>query len=507
MPKNLVPLSVSSPGFFGLNKQRSGSILPPGWATKAENFIFDDVGRLSSRKGYKYTHTTAISGTPDVKSIHEYVDAAGSTIVILAAGNKIYKINGTALTDITGSITTPTADNWKFQNFNGKCIGFQSGHAPIVLSTVSGSFANISLSGTQQPTTAVDEVISAYGRVWALDGSDLKYSDLLDETAWNGVFDLSKYWKAGMDEGMALADFNGYLVVMGKRNIIIYENPFDPASTMQIVENIGDIGCIARDSVQHIGTDVIFLSASGVRSLGRVIQEKSMPIGDISKNVRDDVIKNYNSSTPANIKSTHNVEEGFYLLAFPDSNITYCFDTKSRMQDGTLRCTEWSYAPTALFYAVDDAMYLGTAGYIAKYQSYLDGIATDGTGGSTYTLNYEGVWNDFGEEVSSLLKLPKKLSLLMAGVAGRTVSVKWAYDYLDSFTSSNITFPAGNVARYGIAQYGIDTYSGELTFDRANASMTKTGQVLKFGISTTVNAQQIALQRIDMLAKIGRIAI
>ena len=60
MAKNLAPLTISAPGFLGLNTQQAGSILPPGWATKLDNVIYDDVGRIASRKGSQQLNTTVI---------------------------------------------------------------------------------------------------------------------------------------------------------------------------------------------------------------------------------------------------------------------------------------------------------------------------------------------------------------------------------------------------------------------------------------------------------------
>jgi hypothetical protein len=82
---------------------------------------------------------------------------------------------------------------------------------------------------------------------------------------------------------------------------------------MVLADIITNIGCIARDTVQSTGTDLIFLSDTGVRSLGRVIQEKSNPIGDVSKNVRDEMMFTVNTQTN-NIKSVYSPEHSFYLV-------------------------------------------------------------------------------------------------------------------------------------------------------------------------------------------------
>jgi hypothetical protein len=502
MPKRLVNLSISSPGFFGLNKQLEGSVLPPGWASEATNVVFDEAGRMASRKGYKNRLSSNPTGTP--RAIHEYIDGAGNSVVLFATNNAIYKDdNDGTFTDVSGTITTPTADNWQFTNFNGKCVGFQSGHAPIVMSTTGGSFANITLSGTQQPTTAANNVTAAFGRLWTIDGTDLKYSDLLIEGAWNGVFDLSSYWREGMDEGVAVAEYNGYLLVFGKDNTIVYSNPYDPASTMQIVENIGGIGCVARDSIQDIGTDLLFLSRTGIRSLGRTIQEKSMPVRDISKHIKDYILgKYFIENSP--IKSVYDSEGGFYAISFPDSNTTFVFDLKSPMQDGSLRATEWSIAPTAFEYTLGSTLYMGFLTRVAEYTGYKDDVDRDGSGGDTYQMIWSGTWNDFGEEARDFIKIPKKLAVLMGGVAGRTVSVKWGFDYIDVFNKTDISFPAGTVARYGVAQYTLDIYSGVLSFNYAKSPLTASGQVIKFGVEVSVNGDEIVLQRIDLSSKIGR---
>ena len=80
-----------------------------------------------------------------------------------------------------------------------------------------------------------------------------------------------------------------------------------------LADVITGIGCVARDSVQDTGTDLIFLSDSGVRSLGRTIQEKSNPIGNVSKNVRDDIIY-YTGVETGNIKSVYSPEHAFLLI-------------------------------------------------------------------------------------------------------------------------------------------------------------------------------------------------
>ena len=141
----LYPLSIQAPGHFGLNKQRAEQSLGLEWATEATNCIVDDGGRLAARKGWSAVTTSAISGTPNIEALGEYIDIAGASTILSAAANKIYS-GTTTLTERTGTITTPTDDNWKFMNHNNKIYGFQGGHTPIL--GTGGAFIDMSETGT-----------------------------------------------------------------------------------------------------------------------------------------------------------------------------------------------------------------------------------------------------------------------------------------------------------------------------------------------------------------------
>jgi hypothetical protein len=144
---------------------------------------------------------------------------------------------------------------------------------------------------------------------------------------------------------------------------------------MSLQDTINGVGCCARDSVVVTGTDVLFLSDSGVRSLARTIQEKSAPLRDISANVRDDIVRDTAQETLANIKAVYSDVNAFYLITFPASKTTYCFDTRKALPDGSARVTTWSLVPTALFSNRDKELLTGHAGYVGSYVGRLDRTA------------------------------------------------------------------------------------------------------------------------------------
>lgn len=503
----LVSLSSSAPGFYGLNKQQSGDVLPAGWATEAQNCVFDEVGRLATRKGTKNAHSSQLAA--DVETIHEYIDGAGNRLKIFAADNKLYKLVGSTVTDISGTITTPTGDNWQFTNFNGKCIGVQAGHDPVVIATVGGNFADITVNGASVydlDTIQPDNVLAAFGRLWFIKDNFLYYSDSLDETLVDGRLDLFTTWRKGSDEGVACAEFNGLLVIFGRRNTAFYQGAADPtAGTFQLVDNIGDIGCIARDSIQSIGTDMLFLSYTGVRSLRRTIQNGVAPLNDVSRNNRDYIIGLYSENEK--VKSVHFEKERFYLLSFPLQNKVFVFDVLAPMEDGSYRMTEWDIEHNSFCATYDSTLYIGYNQYVCTYEGYTDGQTSAGVAGTTYPYNFEGPWNDFGQEVEDYIKIPKKGSIHYFSQAQMTIQYKYVFDYRDNFETRQIVSRNFEQAEWGEAEWGEAEWGSIGSFQESRVHPSRDGRIVKFGCKIAEVQSEFALQRIDMQAKIGKMVI
>ena len=507
MANRLQSINLLAPGFYGLNTNQK-SIEEPGWAQAAENCVIDGSGRLAARKGWNALTSSPISGTPDIEAIYEYINAAGTSKIISAANAKLY-YGTTTLTDITGSLT-PADDNWKFQNFNGKVVGFQDGETPIVYSG-SGNFADISFTYPSAGTNTFSGVcLSAFGRVWSTDSTKtvLKYSDLLIETSWTddsggngdgtgsaGIIDLKSVWVYGMDEVVALEEFNGFLLIFGKKNVLIYNNPYD-VSNMAIQDTVEGTGCIARDSVQNIGTDVLFLSDSGVRSFRKTIQEKSMPLNDISKNVRSDLLSLVSAENKDLIRSVYHEVDGFYILNLPTSGISYVFDIRHVLQDGSFRATTWNNInPKAMVSARDGNLYMGQAGVVATYSTYQDN-------GTNFTMTYYSPWMTMGTD---RLKIPKKMSAIVSGGNNYTLDMKIAYNYSSSTRTSSVTISTiANPAEWGVAEWGLGEWSGGSLDGEVKAALFGSGNTVQLGLVTAVSGNAISFQRIELYAKAGR---
>jgi hypothetical protein len=507
----LAPISRVATGVYGLNLQLQGTLLGPQWATQANNMIFNNQGVLTSRFGWgSPLNATPMSGSPAVRSIFQYVPTSGSNQIVSAGGNHIYS-GTTTLTDITGAIS-PTADNWKFVNFNGLTYGLQTGH-PLITWNGSGNFTTVTAANGTVPNG--NELLSAFGRLWGSDstGQLLKYSQLLDATQWSttgaGSFNLTSVWGAGNDSIVALAAFNNLLVVFGKNNIIIWgaQNNsvlgMDP-TTMFVVDMIPGIGCMARDSVKSIsGEDLVFLSFTGLYSLKRVIIERSNATRNISMNVRDNLMAVAAIETPANIKATYDAVSGFYLLSFPGTTTLFVFDTKLVLPDGTWRVTQWTgFYPTALTTLQDqETTYAGKTGQIFQYGDTNNVLNDNGAG---YQAAYSSGWFDLGE-LNTRLKMLKRMSAIFSSTGSGTVNFRWQWDFTNSWTNFQIPFTAAAPAQFGIAQFGIDQFGGAAQGLNLEFPASGKGQYIKLGADFQVNSNQYVFQSIEMYAKVGRV--
>jgi hypothetical protein len=249
----------------------------------------------------------------------------------------------------------------------------------------------------------------------------------------------------GNDDITAIGAHNGFLIVFCKQNIIIFGDSdtnrsyLDP-TTLQLVEVISGVGCIARDSVQNTGTDIVFLSESGLRSLGRVIQEKSQPMRELSKNVRDDLVQLLEAETKSKIKSAYSESNAFYLLAFPTTRQVYCFDMRTPLDDGASRVTIWNNMDFTSWLGFDGEVYMTHENGLARYFGYTDNNAS-------YRMVYFTNYFDLGN--ASQTKILKRLAITVIGATGQDFVVKSGFDYSDVYNNYPLTVKQATVAEYG----------------------------------------------------------
>ena len=503
MAQPLRSIDLVAPAFKGVNSEDSPIAQDTSFAEIADNAIIDRQGRLASRKGNNVltTNKTAL-GTDHIHNIHEFYDSAGNETIFSTGNNKIMS-GTTTLTDVTPGSYTITANDWKIVNFNDKAYFFQRGFDPLVHDNSNGLRTfTVANGGATNATFKANEVLAAFGRLFiagnASNDTIIYWSDLLDGNAFSGGssgnIDVSKAWPDGADKIVALAAHNDFLVVFGEHSIIVYSGADSPSS-MAISDTVSGVGCIDRKTVVSIGSDLLFLSDDGLRSLGRTIQEKSLPISDLSRNVKQDLIAKLASKTsPAS--TVYSPENYFYLLCLPDSNLVYCFDLRGRLENGSFRVTKW---PSVNFKSFardrDGTVYIGTTDGICKYDGFDDN-------NSSYIFRYSSPGLTFGDP--SKIKILKKIRPTIIGGNNVDIVLSWTYDFSVQANTSRFRVGSTNPAFFGVSEYTQAEFSLGDLISRKSLNCTGNGTVITVGLQTEVNGASISLQEMNVLALIGK---
>jgi hypothetical protein len=299
------------------------------------------------------------------------------------------------------------------------------------------------------------------------------------------------------------------MIVFGRNRIVFFTDGqgsplgINP-NNLIVSDTIVGVGCIARDSVQQIeGGDILFLSAFGVESLQRLVIQKNNPLENVSRNVRDYLIGLAGSADQSKIRSVYYPEGGFYLLSIPSSAACLAFSTLTRLEDGSLRVTEWNnFIPRALCRSLSGTLYASVVfapGKIGAYSGYRDD-------GNAYTFSFASGWLQVNEDLANYLKILKVISCFVWLSSSASMSVQWGFDFDPTLFSTTGSLTAPGQSEWGIMQWGIDEWSGGIALREIEFPIAGSGQYLRVGSQSTIDGQSYAIQQFNLFAKIGRLA-
>jgi hypothetical protein len=503
MAQPLQSINLVAPAFKGVNTEDSPIAQDPSFADVADNAIIDKRGRIASRKGLQTLSNSKYEiGTDYVHSIHEFFDDEDNVKIFSFANRRILSGVHTFVNE-TPSGYTISGNDWRSVNFNNAAYFFQRGQEPLIYTDAGGLQTFGDYEGhTTLTTLYCNEVAAAYGRLWVVDSNEgaqiIYWSDLLNGTDFSsgssGSIDISEAWPDGADSVVGITAHNNLLIIFGRHSIVVYEGADSPA-TMSIADTVPGVGCIDRNSIQHIGTDVLFLDDTGLRSFGRTIQEKSMPISDLSGNIKTEFIETLvNRQGP--VATIYSPENTFYLVSFPSSNLTYCFDINGRTENGSYRVTRW---PSSDFFSFETIrsgeLLVGNNEGLSLYSGYSDN-------GNPYRFRYYSPGLTFGDP--SRLKILKKLRPTIVGANSATVFLYWAYDFNTTFKSQAYTVGNQDPAFYNISEFNIGEFTGGTLVSRRAVNATGDGSVITIGLEADINGFALSLQEINVLALIGK---
>lgn len=501
MAQPLKNITIAAPAFKGLNTQDSPLSNDVQFAAVADNVLVDSFGRLGARKGLvSVTNSVSLLEGNAPTVIHEYEDAGGGTTVLSIANGKLFK-GDVSLVDITPAGYSLTDENFTFVNFNDKCYIINDDHEPLVYTTAGGAslVSSVSFASGTFPQSSVG--LGAFGRLWVAKSNVVYWSDLLIGEVWDsgssGSLDLDKVWPDGSDKIQGLATWNGYLIIFGYNSIVMYQGAEDPA-TMSFADSISGIGCVEKNTIKPIGNDMLFMSARGLMALGRTIQEKSNPINDVSKNIRDDLLRLWQNETQR-IRTVYSPVNSFYLMLFPTSNTIYCFDTRGYLENGGYRVTRWvSGAHKCFFSKQDDTLIVGNASGINEYTGYSDND-------QPYQISYFSHPLSFGDP--SVVKFLKKVNVTLINDNDVTATIRWGYDFTTSHKGQSFTVVGSNPSYFNVAKFDGNSKfsSGVHAINTKRINTSGSGNLVTFGLESTINGSQLSIQEFNIQATIGRI--
>ena len=562
MAKPLQTLLVRAPSFEGLNTEDSPLGQTLTFALSADNAVIDRLGRLGSRLAFAAdTQTINVQYTTDPTTVRTEKnvtqigggDLNGKFIILCVvqvtqydSSNNVVDTNyfvcrrdGDTLTElplppgIPGQVQVGQAD---IVYFNDNLYVFSAGNPALIYDDVNNEMKAMSTepnwlppqvdSGNLADQIDGDIALSAYGRLWVTgvgaDYNKIYYSDLLIANQWydgkaeptdsqntGGIIDVSEFWPNGGDRIVSLAAHNNFLIVFGRESILIYANAAsgDPAAEGGIFlqDSMMNLGSVGRDAVVNTGSDVLFVDDSGLRSLSRTIQEKSVPIGDVSRNVRGDIRRVIGEADQNRIALSYWPSESVIVCLFPDTAQAFVASANAPSSTGGLKMTKWNRCFfNKMFYYENQgttAVYLGgntDQNGLLKYEGYTE------WNGQAFTFKYSSMPLDFGEPAKD--KFMKSIDYTIFSLFEETnATARWGYDGNLSRKKA-IDIDALIPAYYNEATFGDTTFGASgSTIRRYRVNTRGSGSMARIGLDIKILGNEVSVQEINVQTLLGRI--
>lgn len=575
-------VALRAPGFEGLNTELSPINGDPEFALVADNVIVDQIGRLTNREAFK--NHLALTNQPNIEiikikshvlepdPIHSYqrevplwIYRYGNTIDvtsisripqgmgIVSKGSRQIELDENALygaaMEVNGAVvelTTPTNDLTTAELVSFKDDTYLFSKNMPFAKLIGTDFTTVSavITAGDGSTTQVDGdiAVSAYGRLWVSgvggDYHTIHYSSLLDETQWydatdtsgsagtGGLIDVNEYWPEGSDSIVNIHAHNGYLLVFGRNSILVYANANagDPAGEdgIRLEDTISNVGLVRRDAICNIGTDVLFVDDSGVRSIGRVVREKSNPVGEASLNIRREIQQVIEQelrmlSTKSAIKIEYIPSKSIAVLLCSALQLAYVFHLNMPSKTGGLKVTRWTdcfWNDSCEVKSGDgDLVYLGgsVGKGLLRYEGYIEG-ETATSDPEPYIMRYESMALAVGQSPMQTA-IPKSMHFVCMGefVPGMANALWGFSDRMVGSREFLIQVTGGS--EYNVNEF-TDDGSEELAgyypdggpyYRGYKINTTGSGELLRVGIEVKIQGGRYALQEIDINSAIGRL--
>ena len=557
MAQQLQNILVRAPAFQGLNTEDSPLGQDLTYALSADNAVIDRLGRLGSRLAFatetKTLSTTETNNVQMVRKTKEVMQLYGGdidgTYYVLAivrvqqfaADNSVLQENWFVCTRVndtlvglplSGLINEDLSDAHIIHFNNALYIFSKDNPALIYNGSVLRKMNDEANYIPPQDDTGViaanidgEVALAAYGRLWVAgvggDYNVIHYSDLLIGNQWydgkatpddtqntGGIIDVAQYWPKGGDEIISIKAHNNFLVVFGRESILVYANAAtgDPAGQDGIFlqDSMKNIGCVARDAAVNTGSDVLFVDDSGIRSLGRTIQEKSVPIGDLSRNVRGDIRRVIGESDQSRICLDYWPAEDITVCLFPDTAQAFVMSALQPSNTGGMKMTKWNRCFFNKMHYHEHKgrteMLLGAnidSRGLLKYTGYIE------YNDKPFEFKWASMPLDFGSPTNA--KLLKSIDYTIFSLFEETSAIaRWGFD--GNLTRKKaIGIDALIPAYYNEATFGDTTFGASgSTIRRYKINTTGSGDLVRIGLDIKIKGNEVSVQEINVQTLLGR---
>lgn len=260
-------------------------------------------------------------------------------------------------------------------------------------------------------------------RLWALDKADrmmvyhsaLKDIDDFQSENNAGYLDMKFVLKQG-DKLQDITTYIDVLILFFASHIAIYAGTNPTADgNFQLTQLIDSVGAIAPDTVQSLGTDLTFLSASGVKTLRQVITTGSLNVEGMSSPIDPAFVPML--SHYSKVSSSHFPTKSWYILSVDDAIWVYSYAWKAWSRISGADCN-------AIFGSPDGRVFFGGNGYLYEY-----GVSKS-FAGKDIEWEWDTAWLLMGKGLKVYPKVLNVLSYPLSETA--TVRIRLVYDYQEA---------------------------------------------------------------------------
>ncbi len=304
------PVVDGDQNFAGVDMNTARDSLRPGFVAEAENCRFTN-GKIETRKGVSYSRAYCGKGAEfnwswpvdfnafasfPVLGIGEFMDPYGEDAVLLLGATHAYAMFEDREPRKLTYMGAPTFTNriHAVQAFDSIFL-FSKGMTPMrwdgnmdvrEFSTVTKATGDESITYLDLPQA--NQALYFGNRLWV---PNLQDTIMVSDSGYYNRFIVDNELllnKGENDQIIALQPFNRTTIIVFKSDsVYAVSNAYGDLSTVRVDLLTSHIGCVSKDAVVTVGSDIHFMSESGIYHLGQVDAERNILNGEpISKPVQ-----------------------------------------------------------------------------------------------------------------------------------------------------------------------------------------------------------------------------